>query len=104
MTKWARMRKRKERKRAEAEALSAKTEGREVKLTEPEKISKNIQHSQEIENPENVKTHKPNYSNLISKKIFYEHVSVVFIFSVLTVILTFPVILDFASEAAGLEN
>ena len=35
MTKWARMRKRKERKRAEAEALSAKTEGREVKLTEP---------------------------------------------------------------------
>ena len=104
MTKWARMRKRKERKKAEAEALSAKTEGREVKLTEPEKISKNIQHSQEIEKPENVKTHKPNYSNLISKKIFYEHVSVVFIFSVLTVILTFPVILDFASEAAGLEN
>ena len=104
MTKWARMRKRKERKKAEAEALSAKTEGREVKLTEPEKISKNIQHSQEIEKPENVKTHKPNYSNLISKKIFYEHVSVVFIFSVLTIILTFPVILDFASNAAGLEN
>ena len=104
MTKWARMRRRKERKRAEAEASSAKTEVREVKLTEPEKISKNIQHSQEIEKPENVKTPKPNYNNLISKKIFYEHVSVVFIFSVLTIILTFPVILDFASEAAGLEN
>ena len=43
MTKWARMRRRKERKRAEAEASSAKTEVREVKLTEPEKISKNIQ-------------------------------------------------------------
>ena len=44
------------------------------------------------------------YSNqLITKRIFVEHLSVVFIFSVLTVILTFPVILDFASEAAGLE-
>jgi len=42
------------------------------------------------------------YSNrLITKKIFGEHVSVVFIFSILTIILTFPVILDFASEAAG---
>ncbi len=42
--------------------------------------------------------------NLITKKIFVEHLSVVFIFSVLTVIFTFPIILDFASEAAGLEN
>ena len=45
-----------------------------------------------------------NYSNhLITKKIFGEHVSVVFIFSVLTMILTFPIILDFANEAAGLD-
>ena len=45
-----------------------------------------------------------NYSNhLITKKIFAEHISVVLIFSVLTVIFTFPVILDFATEAAGLE-
>ena len=45
-----------------------------------------------------------NYSNhLITKRIFFEHISVVFIFSVLTVILTFPVILDFVSEAAGFE-
>ena len=45
-----------------------------------------------------------NYSNhLITKKIFVEHISVVFIFSVLTVIFTFPVILDFVSEAAGFE-
>mgnify|MGYP000510021878 FL=1 len=40
-------------------------------------------------------------NHLITKKIFGEHVSVVFIFSILTIILTFPVILDFASEAAG---
>ena len=45
-----------------------------------------------------------NYSNhLITKKIFGEHVSVVFIFSILTIILTFPIILDFANEAAGLD-
>ena len=45
-----------------------------------------------------------NYSNhLITKKIFGEHVSVVFIFSVLTVILTFPIILYFGDEAAGIE-
>ena len=44
------------------------------------------------------------YSNqLITKRIFVEHLSVVFIFSVLTVIFTFPIILDFTSEAAGLE-
>ena len=103
MTKWARMRKRKEKERDEA--LKSKSEGKEVKLTEPEKISNNVQYSQEIEKLESVKMPKPNYNNhLISKKIFFEHLSVVFIFSVLTVILTFPVILDFASEAAGLED
>ena len=59
MTKWARMRRRKERKRAEAEALSTKTEGKEVKLTKPEKTSEGTQHSQEIEKLENIKTSKP---------------------------------------------
>ena len=103
MTKWARMRRRKERKKAETEALRTKTEGGEVKLTEPKNISKNNQHSQEIERSDSVKTSKPNY-NLISKKIFFEHLSVVFIFSILTVILTFPIMLDFASEIAGLDN
>ena len=45
-----------------------------------------------------------NYSNsLITKRIFTEHLSVVFIFCILTVIFTFPVILDFASEAAGFD-
>ena len=41
--------------------------------------------------------------HLITKKIFAEHLSVILIFSVLTVIFTFPVILDFTSEGAGLE-
>jgi len=60
MTKWARMRKRKERKRAEEELRRSETEGTEVKLAEPEKISENIQHPQEIEKIEETKTSSPN--------------------------------------------
>jgi len=60
MTKWARMRKRKERKRAEEALGRSEAEGTEVKLAEPEKISENIQHSQEIEKFEDTKTSSPN--------------------------------------------
>ena len=59
MTKWNRLRKLREKKRFEAEVLRPKAESEEVKQTEPEKISKNIQQSQEIENLENTKTSKP---------------------------------------------
>ena len=59
MTKWKRLRKLREKKRFEAEVLRPKAEVKEVKQTEPEKISKNIQQSQEIENLENTKTSKP---------------------------------------------
>ena len=57
MTKWTRMRRRKERRRAEE--VSARAEGEE-KPTEPERISENTQHSQEIEKPESTKTSKLN--------------------------------------------
>ena len=60
MTKWARMRKRKERKRVEEELRRSEAEGTEVKLAEPENISKNIQHPQEIEKIEDTKTSSPN--------------------------------------------
>ena len=60
MTKWARMRKRKERKRAEEELRRSEAEGTEVKLAEPEKISENIQHPQEIEKIVDTKTSSPN--------------------------------------------
>jgi len=60
MTKWARMRRRKERMRAEEALSGSKDEEKEVKLIEPEKISENIQRSQEIEKPESTKTSKPN--------------------------------------------
>ena len=56
MTKWARMRRRKERKRAEEALGRSEAEGTEVKLAEPEKISENIQRPQEIENIEDTKT------------------------------------------------
>ena len=59
MTKWKRLRKLREKKRFGAEALRPKAEGEEVKQTEPEKISKNIQQSQEIEKLDNTKTSKP---------------------------------------------
>ena len=60
MTKWARMRRRKERMRAEEALRGSKAEEKEVKLIEPEKISENIQRSQEIEKHENIKTSKSN--------------------------------------------
>ena len=60
MTKWARMRKRKERKRAEEALRISEAEGKEVKLVEPEKISENIQHHQEIEKIEDTKTSSAN--------------------------------------------
>ena len=50
MTKWARMRRRKEKRRSE---------DKEGKLTNPEKITENIQHSQETEKADNTKTFTP---------------------------------------------
>ena len=55
MTKWKRLRKLREKKRFEAEVLRPKAEGEEVKQTEPEKISVNIQQSQKIEKLDNTK-------------------------------------------------
>ena len=59
MTKWKRLRKLKEKKRFETEILRPKAEGEKVKQTEPEKISENIQQSQEIEKSDNTKNSKP---------------------------------------------
>ena len=42
-------------------------------------------------------------NQLITKKILLEHLSVILVFSVLTVIFTFPVILDLTTEAVGLD-
>ena len=57
MTKWARMRRRKERIRSEK--VLRESEDKEEKLTKPEKITENIQHFQETEKPESAKTFTP---------------------------------------------
>ena len=59
MTKWKRLRKLREKKRFDAEVLRPKAEGEEVKQTEPENISKNIQQSQKIKKLDNTKNSKP---------------------------------------------
>ena len=59
MTKWKRLRKLREKKRFEAETLRPKADGEKEKQTEPEKISENIQQSQETEKLESTKTSKP---------------------------------------------
>ena len=58
MTKWARMRRRKERIRSEK--VLRESEDKEEKLTKPEKITENIQRFQETEKPESAKTFKLN--------------------------------------------
>ena len=78
MTKWARMRKRKERKRAEEVLRKVEAGGKEVKLVEPEKISENIQHSQEIKKLENTKTSKLN--TILSQTIRYAYLLAFFAF------------------------
>ena len=60
MTKWARMRRRKERKRDEEALRRSEAERKEVKLVEPEKISENTQHPQKTKKLEATKTSKPN--------------------------------------------
>jgi len=91
MTKWARMRKRKERKRAEEALPGAESEG-EVKLTEPEKISENIQRSQEIEKPESTKTSKLN--TILSQIPRYAYLLAIF---ALLAGVFFPVVISGAS-------
>ena len=72
MTKWARMRRRKERIRSEK--VLRESDDKEEKLTKPEKITENIQHFQETEKPERAKTFTlstiftqiPRYSYLVA--------------------------------------
>ena len=89
MTKWARMRRRKERKRAEE--ASTRAEG-EVKLTEPEKISENIQHFQETEKLESTKTFKP--STILAQIPRYAYLLAIF---ALLAGAFFPVVISGAS-------
>ena len=76
MTKWTRMRRRKERMRAEEALRGSKDEEKEVQLTEPEKISENIQHFQETEKLESTKTFKP--STILAQILRYAYLLAIF--------------------------
>ena len=60
MTKWARLRRRKERKRAEQESTNSASEGNEIQPTEPERISDKTKNSRETQKLEIPKTSKSN--------------------------------------------
>ena len=60
MTKWARMRRRKERRKAEQESTNSVSEGNEIKPSEPEKIPDKIKHSQKTQKLEIPKDSKSN--------------------------------------------
>ena len=76
MTKWKRLRKLKERRRADEALKRPQAEGIEAKLTEPEKISANIQHSQEIKKPESTKT--PKLNTILTQIPRYVYLLVIF--------------------------
>jgi hypothetical protein len=77
MTKWKRLKKLREKKRFEAEALRPKAEREEAKQTEPEKISKNIQQSQEIENLRSAKT--SNIATILAQIPRYVYLLAIFV-------------------------
>ena len=60
MTKWARMRRRKERKRMEQKSTNSVSEGNKIKPTEPEKIPDKIKYSEKTQKLEIPKTSKSN--------------------------------------------
>ena len=76
MTKWKRLKKLREKKRFDAEALRPKAEGEEVKQTEPEKISKNIQQSQETKKIGSAKT--SNTSTILAQIPRYVYLLAIF--------------------------
>ena len=76
MTKWKRLRKLKERRRATEALNRPQAEGIEAKLTEPEKISANIQHSQKIKKPESTKT--PKLNTILTQIPRYVYLLVIF--------------------------
>ena len=92
MTKWARMRRRKEKRRSE---------DKEGKLTNPEKITENIQHSQETEKADSTKTFTPR--TIIAQIPRYSYLVAIFVllavvlFSLIYLNLSFNHVIDFTA-------
>ena len=94
MTKWARMRRRKERRRAEQEPTDSVSEVNEIKPTEQKKIPDKIKHSQKTQKLEIPQTSK---SNPILAQI-PRYVYLVAIFALLSGVF-FPLITTGADDA-----
>ena len=94
MTKWARMRRRKERRRAEQESTNSVSEATEIKPTEQKKIPDKIKHSQKTQKLEIPQTSK---SNPILAQI-PRYVYLVAIFALLSGVF-FPLITTGADDA-----
>ena len=97
MTKWARMRRRKERRRVEETTKHFSSEENETKLAEPEKVSDNVKHSQEKQKLDTPKTSKLN--TILSQIPGY--VYLVAIFALLSGVF-FPLITPYADGALNL--
>ena len=93
MTKWARMRRRKE-KRKEEELKSSTVEENEVKLAQPEKVYDNVKRPQETQKLKTTKTTKPN--SILSQ--IPRYVYLVAIFALLSGVF-FPLITTGADDA-----
>ena len=89
MTKWARMRRRREKRRSE---------DKEGKLTKPEKITENIQHLQETEKPESTKTFTPR--TIIAQIPRYSYLVAIFVllagafFPLITTDISFDIVIQ----------
>ena len=89
MTKWARMRRRKEKRRSE---------DKEGKLTNPEKITENIQHSQETEKADSTKTFTPR--TIIAQIPRYSYLVAIFVllagafFPLITTKISFDIVIQ----------
>ena len=75
MTKWARMRRRKDRIRSEK--VLRESGDKEGKLTNPEKITENTQHFQETEKAESTKTFTPR--TIIAQIPMYSYLVAIFV-------------------------
>ena len=92
MTKWARMRRRKERRRAEEASVNYAPEENEVKLAEPEKVFDTAKHSQKTQKLGTSKTSKP----ILSQIPRYVYLTAIF---VIISGVFFPLITPLAGDA-----
>ena len=94
MTKWARMKRRKEKRKAEVALESSGVEENEEKPIQPEEISDNTEQYQETQNPDTPKTFKPN--SILSQ--IPRYVYLIAIFALLSGVF-FPLITTGAGDA-----